>query len=293
MNFSDRLAPERVEAFKRLVATEEGMLSFSPAFSTVVKTLENELSSIRQIEDNIQSDPSIARKILRIINSPFYGCSEVNSIGRAIVILGFNQFKEVVFGASLLSLADEGFRVQNLDAKSFDLHSVGTAFMFKFLARTLKLPEERKAFSLGVAHDVGKLTYLTADPLLIEDLMTFSDVMEVPFFKAEEIVNLSHGKMGAALLKRRHLPEECCVTTEMHHQPSAAAPFALETALVHVADYLAVRLELGYSGSANPPPPLPEALGLLGLDAAVVDDFALKMSKKRDDILELSERILS
>jgi len=75
-----------------------------PIVSKQIKELfENDDITIRDLEDLIQKDAPLATKILKIVNSSFYGLiNKTSSLEHALVILGMKEVKNIVLAIILL-----------------------------------------------------------------------------------------------------------------------------------------------------------------------------------------------
>ena len=64
---------------------------------------------IKEIARTIQNDPALAGKILKTVNSSFYGQAyAVSTITHALVVLGFNSVKTLALGFSLVGESQVG-----------------------------------------------------------------------------------------------------------------------------------------------------------------------------------------
>src|SRR6478672_700253 len=70
----------------------------------VLELAQKEDVDIAEIARVISKDPALAGKILRTVNSSFYGRSQhVSTVSHALVILGLQSVKTLVLGFSLVS----------------------------------------------------------------------------------------------------------------------------------------------------------------------------------------------
>ena len=79
----------------------------------IMQTVSNPKSSAQDVTKIISSDPVLATKVLKLVNSAFYGqfANKITTISRAVVVLGFEQ---VSMAASSLMLFEQ---LQNKDQK--------------------------------------------------------------------------------------------------------------------------------------------------------------------------------
>ena len=68
----------------------------------IIKTVENPSSTAAQLHKIVSHDPALVTRILKVVNSAFYGLpGQIGSIDRAIVLLGLNAVKNLAVAASL------------------------------------------------------------------------------------------------------------------------------------------------------------------------------------------------
>jgi HD-like signal output (HDOD) protein len=112
--------------------------------------------SAGDINDVISKDVALSARILKLVNSAFYGFPRrIASVTHAIVILGFNALRNVTLSASVFDLLDS--RDLPFGHREFWIHSIGVAVAANVIARERKLPDVEDAFMCGLLHDVGKI----------------------------------------------------------------------------------------------------------------------------------------
>src|SRR4051794_18540868 len=135
----------------------------------IIELVENPRSTAQDLNKLISNDPALCARILKVVNSAFYGLpGQIGSINRAIVLLGLNAVKNIVIAASLAKLFRGGRVSAHFSAKDLWTHSIATGVMSKLIVAKLNnhLPDE--AFLAGLIHDIGILVELQAfrDPLV-------------------------------------------------------------------------------------------------------------------------------
>ena len=93
------LAPNVQRAVARV--TEIGSL---PEVTTrILEVVENPRATARQVHEVVRADPALAAKILKIVNSSFYGLpAQIGNLERAIVMLGLAALKNLALATSLI-----------------------------------------------------------------------------------------------------------------------------------------------------------------------------------------------
>ena len=100
----------------------------------VNKLLDDPDVSITDVCGLLEKDQSIAMKILKLVNSAFYGCpSRVSSLSKAVMMLGFNTIRNAVLSVSVIDAFSNGSDLEDFKMANFWRHSVAVAVAKKLL----------------------------------------------------------------------------------------------------------------------------------------------------------------
>lgn len=212
----------------------------------LTQLLNDPMTSTHEIGKLISQDQALTTKILTVANSPLYGLPrKVPSIDFAILVLGFEQIKQIVIALSLM----DTFKNDNAkywNRKSFWLHSFLTALMSKNIANDRHYPKSGEAFTAGLLHDLGISViqkYFNREFIEINDLVTSS---QITYREAEDkVFELSHAEIGKILCDKWNLPVFLSDAILYHHKPSDSKENNELAAIVHLADYATQQLGLG------------------------------------------------
>ena len=220
----------------------------------VVELVEDPKSTAQDLHKVISSDPALCSRILKVVNSSFYGLpGQIGSINRAIVMLGLNAVKNIAIAASLAKLFRGGDLTATFSARELWTHSNLTAGAAKMVANSLRLGLADEAFLAGLIHDIGLMVEMQADRnKLIEVLRRVgADSKGVPatdLVAAENAVfEANHQEFGAGLCEKWKFPKSFAMVTGFHHRPmEVPAESRTLTALIYVADRLAADTGMGF-----------------------------------------------
>jgi len=257
----------------------------------VVELVEDPKSTAQDLHKVISSDPALCSRILKVVNSSFYGLpGQIGSINRAIVMLGLNAVKNIAIAASLAKLFRGGDLTPSFSARELWTHSNITAAAAKMVANSLHLGLADEAFLAGLIHDIGLMVEMQADRnKLIEVLRRVgADNKGVPAndFVASEmsVFEANHQDFGAGLCEKWKFPKSFAIVTGFHHRPlELAAPNRTLTALVHVADITASNMKLGFSRSVESTTVASEVLASLNLTQQQVDEVAAALPRAMEE----------
>lgn len=202
----------------------------------------------RLVAKIVETDPPFVAKLLKLVNSPFYGCRrKISSIEEAITILGFNAVHQLLLATSLMSTVGTGHEA--VDVNDFWQHSFGVGMIAKHLLPRADRDTQSEALVCGILHDIGWLVLARNDP----------DAFVSFYYKRKQVTNLEeeagffgidHQKLGEILARKWNFPESILTTIANHHTPQdASEKFRRLVSTVNIADMLCHALRVGDSGN--------------------------------------------
>lgn len=211
----------------------------------VLEEAEKAEPSAAVLEGIISADQAIASKVLRVVNSAYYGVQgRVSSVGQAVVILGTKQVKNLVLSAAAISSMPPSSNSCSETLRSFWVHSYATAAAAQLVARIKGLPsvDVETVFVGGLLHDVGRLFMLTHFPERYEEALGHAIKAGGGLEEFErQTFGVGHCEVGAAIAEKWSLPTQLIEIVRDHEGPiKRNAP--LPVMVVHAADAMAKAL---------------------------------------------------
>ena len=226
-----------------------------PSLSSINKSLLdlvlNEQRYSAQIGEIIGRDPSLTSRLLRLVNSVYYGLSTpVTTIEDAVFYLGIRQIRQLV----LVTPVIEDFQKLTLQCafpwREFWQHCIGTGILTHEIASLARAVPVESVYIAGLVHDVGKIVMAWAFP------DHFAEIHRIAILGTEDLVEIEsrllgidHAELGALYLERHRLSELLIQTVRYHHVPEQAQSHAPIVASVQIADLLIRHERLGCSGN--------------------------------------------
>jgi len=220
-----------------------------PAVVTrALELLDKPEVELAEVVDLILTDPVLAARVIRVVNSPLYRpLQEIRSIKHALIYLGFNQIRELVVTCSLIDLFQG--KESAIDIRKFWEHSFGVGIVARLIAQRVHFPHSEKAYLAGVVHDIGELFlshYLKDD---FQKVLALVHAEPQRLIDAEELVfATTHCHIGFCIAGSWNFPGDYCETILCHHTPGDAVINQLLTAIVNLADLFCSVRELNYGG---------------------------------------------
>lgn len=255
---------------RRLVSRPDALPSKPDLYLDIVCKLQEPDAAIGEVASLIKRDPAMAAKVLKLVNSAFFGHPQrMANIAQAVSFLGLDTIRALILAIDVLEQFHGDGGVPKWMGDTWE-HSYHVACAAREIAKREGAPQEivDEAFAGGLLHDAGKLILARSFP--DEYAVCFAEAGrkgEIPCDVEERHFGASHPLVGAYLFGLWGLPSSVIEAVAFHHTPrrSTGRGFTALTA-VHVADALVHRLDPNTPAgeAAGPDQEYLEAHGLTG-----------------------------
>jgi HD-like signal output (HDOD) protein/ActR/RegA family two-component response regulator len=230
---------------KELIGRMDCLPSVPAILNELTEALSREASTVEDIANVINKDLGMTAKLLKLVNSAFFGLQrQVSSTGDAVSYLGIATIKALVLAVSAFS-PFEARKNSPVNATSLWGHSLEVGSAARQIAESagLRGRETSEVFIAGVLHDVGKLALAANLPAEYEAVLNSSRTRAIPIYQAEEAAfGANHATLGGYLLNLWGLPDAVVHGICFHHQPRLVREDRRLTVMaVHAADALCKR----------------------------------------------------
>ncbi len=190
--------------------------------------------SIKELAGVIQQDQAMSAKILRTVNSSFYGLRErCGTIDKALVMLGLSPVKSLVLGFSLVSALPKPNDEDQFDYQAYWRRSLYSGVAARDLALHIKTVDPDEAFLAALFQDVGQMALHMAIPEQYAPVLLDANGKHSELLRAElSILEISHADIGGMLCERWKLPEQLIHPVRFHERPSAAPTSAVDSSRI-------------------------------------------------------------
>ena len=226
-----------------------------PSLNSINKALQDLLSVEQrysaQISEVIRRDPSLTARLLRLVNSVYYGLSNpVNSVEEAVFYLGMRQIRQLTMVTPIIEDFQKLTRQCAFPWREFWQHSIGAAILTREVVTAVSTSTDESDYVAGLIHDVGKIVMAWSFPDHFSEIHRQAtdgkrDLSEIE----NEVLGMDHSELGALYLERHRLPELMVKSARFHHHPEKAGPHATIVASVQIADLLLRKENIGCSGN--------------------------------------------
>jgi HD-like signal output (HDOD) protein len=235
--FTDEVIRSRINGCPKLASLSR--------INQALRALVNSEGSVAtQIAEIIRRDPSLTARLLRMVNSVYYGLSNsVSNIEEAIFFLGLRQIRELSMATPVIEELSAFKPVDGsgpLPWKDLWAHSLGTAILTREILRSLPITiDDDTDYLVGLLHNVGKVVMAHAFPNELQeinqgDYATPADVCR----RERDLIGWDHAQIGAVYLDRHKMSDEIVLAVQYHNKPGDAPRHQIFAAAVQVADCL-------------------------------------------------------
>ncbi len=197
----------------------------------------------RKIAQLIKNEPTLAVQVLRHANA--LALKDINDLGQAIVLLGYNAVQGIVTKYCIGGLASTG--KTPYQSKVLWKHAIATSALANICATYIPGCNMGFASTLGLLHDLGRIGINVS----LKKRQQIKADLELGYLHFErEIFGISHVEAGLLLAKHWHLPAAIQEGISFHHHPAFAEPDVIpehirkEVLAVYIADLLAIHFKL-------------------------------------------------
>ena len=204
----------------------------------VNKMLQDHDTSIKNLSKVIQKDQGMVTKILRLVNSTFYGFrSRITNIPHAVIILGFNTIRNAVVSVSIIKTFSGEKTFEGFEITDFWGHSIAVAVTSRYLAEQTRLDSPDDCFVSGLLHDIGKVILSQYFTELFDGVWKSIKEDGLSFYEAEQkLLPANHAQIGGHLAKKWQFPVSLIDTITHHHAIRKSVANLNQLIIVHAAD---------------------------------------------------------
>lgn len=212
----------------------------------VTQMVNDEKCTMRDFEEIIQMDPVLVSRLLKLVNSPFFGLkNKVDSISKAVVYVGMKNLRNLVAVEALRNMFDDqgggGFSRQHLW-----LHSATVAILSDMIGKRIFGDAREDLFLAGIIHDIG----LIAEDQVAGDELREACLLYQPGQKSlveseREVIGTDHAEVGYKLAQEWKMPADVQTAIRFHHHADRPQEPSSMTGIVQLAEYIAAKMKFG------------------------------------------------
>ena len=183
------------------------------------QVLDDPRISISEISNVVCTDPVLSARILKTVNSAYYGLyTKVDSIHFAITLMGIIDLKNIIFHDVLAkSLPASSGRADAVFNSCWE-HSTLTALFAQYISRLFSGIEGGVLFTISLLHDIGKFILPDLPSNRSLDPKGWSSIRDIN--DEDETYGVNHAVIGMLAASAWNFTDLIIKVIEMHHLPS-------------------------------------------------------------------------
>jgi putative nucleotidyltransferase with HDIG domain len=273
-------------AIQKIIRDTKSLPTLPGLISKLGALTENNKVSAQEIARVVSMDQVLSAKVLRLVNSAFYGFSRrVSTVSNAIILLGVNVVKSLAISSSI-------FEIMEKSVVGLWEHSMGVAVAANIIARELKVPEPEETSTAALLHDIGKVIIklrLQDDYNLLTEKIKGNGMRMI---EAErDLLATDHAEIGEWIAQTWLLPEKLIEPIAFHHDVERSSAQRAKTSVVHIADVLVKASPFGFSGDDLVPQIQPVAWNKLGMTEELLEQIVRRIEDKLVEVKQFSLEI--
>ncbi len=251
-------------------------------------------SQAREVIDLIAGDPSLAARVLKLCRcSPRGRAADVQSVERAVLLLGFDAVRSAVLSVQVFNVlngrASAGGEVRDattsFSPELFWQHSVAVGVACEMIVTRSPLRHALRqgdVFLAGLLHDLGMLVLHVVLPRSFDKVCELADTHGLSVdAAAAQVLGIDTHTAGKRLAEHWRLPERLADVMWLHGQPYASLPDVPHKSLiglVSLADALVRRRHIATMGHRPRNEVLATMAAELGVDPSILDDIGNELA---------------
>jgi len=220
--------------------------SLPDIYFQVSRMINDPRFSLENISQVILKDPALSARLLKLVNSSFYGFqSRIDTISRAIVVVGVDELKNLILITSVID-SFQNIPTDLVNMTDFWMRSIRCALLARCLAKKSFFLHSERLFVAGLLHDIGSLVlYLKFPQQSALVLKQAANERQILPALQQDIIGVDYTQTGSALIQSWQLPEPLVTAVACQLQPERALAHKLEATLLAVSVSLINGLEQG------------------------------------------------
>lgn len=225
---------------QELVQSCSNVFTLPEIYIRVRDVVDDHESTMDDLADALKIDPAISARLLKIVNSPFYGFpKQIDTITRAVNLIGMQAVSDLVT-ATTVGRTFTGMTSDIMDLSAYWRKSVLSALMAGKIAKACGIEDSERFFIEGLLRDIGHLVLYQTVPQRAQSALIESGNLSTPLAEVEQSsIGCDYADVGAELIRFWGMPTQIEQAIRFQLNPNEAGEYALHASIVHLAGVIA------------------------------------------------------
>ncbi len=216
---------------------KEELLERLPAIPKVVnevwRIIDKKNIEPSKVSEIISKDITLSAKVLKLVNSPFYGFpNRISSIRHAVILLGLDTIKGLLISTLV-------FGKINDEIKDMWNHACDCATIAGIIAKVLDIKEADELTAAGLLHDMAKVIIKNYFPELAKKIKIAKEKEGISEYEAEKkVLGVTHDTINRWIAEKWNFPPLLTDSIVYHHNIKASKKYTYFSAVISLADFL-------------------------------------------------------
>lgn len=270
------------------LAADTRLVSLPDVYLRLRSVLDDPNSNLADVADVVGNDPATTARLLRIVNSAYFGLgNEIDTVSRAVGMLGTQEVHDLVLAASVAESFD-GMSNEIMDMQRFWRQGVRRAIIGRELAVLCNVLDGERLFVAGLLCDIGHLYIYQLAPEQAQQAIELAQAQGIQLYQAEQaLLGTDYAKVGGELMRRWQLPQSLWEPTEFQVEPTGSQEYDLFTSLMHIAVHLTDGVDQELDTALRLAGVWAHAWEVTGLSAEQCGDLGERVESQVDSVTQL------
>ena len=221
------------DSFRRKVERLTNIPTLPNLLTKFTEMIKNPKTSMDAIGKELSKDQVLTSKLLKLVNSAYYGFpGRISTVSHALVLLGNDAVKGLIITSNIF---------ENLSPDAFPLwrHSIASSLAARGIANELSLQDVEEFAVAGLLHDIGKVILHIEAPeeyrLVIDKARTSGKTI---WETEQEMLGFDHANIGQWICEKWTLPAKLIIPIGCHENMKDARDFHMRVMVVALSDML-------------------------------------------------------
>lgn len=264
-----------MEKAKRLLQQFNNVKTLPQVAIRLSKLISDETSNMHDFEKMIRMDPTLVVRLLRLVNSPYYGLQQkLENISRAVVFIGMKNLRNMIVTDAMKDIFSNGSDEKLFSRRQLWLHCTATSICSQLISERIFGQKGENAFLCGILHDVGMIVEdQVAEDMFLKSCRAYKQNSKSITDYEREILGTDHCEVGYLLAQDWNVPEEVQEGIAHHHEKLSDVLPSSVTGITQISIYIVTKM--------NYPP-------MNGLDAVISTPLAAHIRENMDEYKALA-----